>query len=105
MFRLASVALFEQFVLILESDAEVARRMAADVSRSGGTVIATVPDISSMLAAIETMARIDSVMADAQTLAMAPIFVPEWLRSRGMQLVVITSLDEWFLGEEAAEPR
>jgi hypothetical protein len=105
MFRLASIALSDQVVLIVESDAETASRMADDVARSGGTVIATVPDISSMLAVIANAPRVDSVMAAAQTLALAPVFVPEWLHSRGMQLVVITSWDDWFLGEDAVDDR
>ena len=105
MFRLASVELTDNRVLIVEADGETALRMAEDVARSGGVVVETVVDIAGMLAAIDGPMRIDSVMADAQTLAQAPIFVPEWLQAKGLRLVVIASWDDWFLGDADSDQR
>ena len=105
MYRLASIELTDENVLIVEADGDASMQMAEDVARSGGVVIGTVQDISAMLAAIDGSLRIDSVMADAQTLVQAPIFVPEWLRSKGIRLIVVTSWDDWFLGEFDAEAR
>jgi hypothetical protein len=103
MFRLASVGLVDNRILIVESDREAASRMAEDVSHSGGTVAGTVADISAMLAAIDGDLSFDSVMVDAQTLSQAPIFVPEWLSGKGLRLVVVTSCDDWYLNEADVE--
>jgi hypothetical protein len=105
MYRLASIELAHNNVLIVEADQETSLRMSDDVARSGGSVVATVPDISAMLAVIDGALRIDSVMADAQTLAQAPVFVPEWLRGKGIKLVVVASWDDWFLCEADGDIR
>jgi hypothetical protein len=103
MYRLASVGMVDNRILIVESDGETASRMAEDVSQSGGTVAGTVADISGMLAAIDGNLSFDSVMVDAQTLSQAPIFVPEWLADKGLRLVVVTSCDDWYLNDTDAE--
>ena len=100
MFRLASFDLAGRRILVVEDDDIASALMVREIAQSGGVVMGPVADVEAALALIGTGAGIDCAMLDVRLLAETALPVIRIFQDIGVELVFVTSFDDWFASDD-----